>query len=139
MTIRWSEHVRALHRQSTGKLAPEKQRRRYAELAESHCTDCLDCLIVDTCSSAEIHTAEAKAIILVNPRSNGSELKHFAETFRPKRTKPRNTPNGPRARRSKSVRTRARLAQLQQKDDQWVAEINQLNLQLKENVDADIV
>ena len=122
---RWSEHIRELHKHHQGELEPSKQRRRYNELLNHHSSSCFNCLILETTNTAGIKAAEAKAITLINPSANGTELKHFSETFRSHKPRPRKDTRQPRSRKSKSVRKRARSAHLKIKDTQWGESVNE--------------
>lgn len=96
---RWSEHIRDLHKHHQGELEPSKQRRRYNELLNHHSSSCFNCLILETTNTAGIKAAEAEAITLINPSANGTELKHFSETFRSHKPRPRKDTRQPRSRK----------------------------------------
>lgn len=117
---RWSEHVRELCRHDSGTLDPTKQRRRYSQLLNRHCTSCLNCLVLEDAHSNDINAAEAKAISIVAPNAN-----RFAEGVRSRRGNPRKPNRQPRARKSQSSRKRARGAQLRGREDHWGDDVNE--------------
>ena len=121
---RWSEYVRELHKHAQGNLPASRQRRRYNELLKKHCTNCFNCLILESSHSSRINAIEAKHITMINPGANGNELKYFAENLRLEKSKRKPTAE-PRQRRSRSVRKRTRDAHLKAKDAQWGADINE--------------
>ena len=108
IAARWSEHIRELYRHGEGTVPQDKQRRRYNELTNRHCVNCFNCLVLEITDTSNIKAAEAKAITLINPGANGSELKHFSETFRNRTSGPRKAGRKPRQRKSQSIRKRTR-------------------------------
>ena len=101
------------------------------ELLNHHSSSCFNCLILETTTAAGIKAAEAKAITLIDPSENGTELKHFSEIFRTHKPRPRKDTRQPRARKSKSARKRARNAHLKNKDAQWGEDANEHERSLK--------
>ena len=93
---RWSEHVRELHQHMQGSVIKNRERRRYKELKQHNSSSCLSFLILDSCSADLISAREALAIVLVNPKANGNDLKHISEIFRKKRSRPPKSGTGHR-------------------------------------------
>ena len=117
---RWSEHVRQLHRHIIGNIPKDRARRRYAQLRSGVLCACLNFVIYSTCSADTISRREAVSICTVQPRSNDTDLKHFAESMCPSRHRTgqhRKRPNG-------SVRNKTRKTLLRQNAEQWGEDVS---------------
>ena len=86
---RWSEHVRELHKHANRQTPKARIRRRYMELRKGIFCTCLNFIAYATCSADSISAREAISTNYLQPRSHGTELKHFQEGLRPNRTRSR--------------------------------------------------
>ena len=111
---RWSEHVRELQLQISGKT-DNRGRRRYKVLQHHQSSSCLNLVVLCRAPTSTICAYEALAIARTCPPSNGHELKHFQEQFR----KLRNRTGRTRARVGESTRRLKRQADLKLGREQW--------------------
>lgn len=77
---RWSEHVRELALEKSGKSG-QRRRRRYRVLVNRHCCVGVNIVAVDIVPLSSATKAEAVAIPSANPEANGCQYKHLSQHF----------------------------------------------------------